>query len=285
MDVGELTMADHLTIGMCQNFITYDFDENLTGALAMVDQAARSGAQMVVFTEMFFTPYEPKVMRSAASLSLKALDSMREKASSHGIHIVTGSMPWPADSGKLFNRVYVIGPDGSVVYHHDKIHLFDCTPPGGPSVKESETITPGSSIGHFETPWGRASVIVCYDIRFTPLTQLMSDWDIRLLFVPAAFSQATGKAHWEMLVRMRAIELQAFVIGVQPAYNPELRYIPWGHSLAASPWGDILCDAGTAQTVQLVDLDLRDIERIRAQFPLREHRRLDLYRTEYTGGS
>ncbi len=278
-------MADHATIGMCQNLITYDFEKNIARALSMVDKAAGSGAQIVVFTEMFFTPYEPKAIRSAAPYSPGALDSLREKAAGHKIHIVTGSMPWPSDGEKLYNRVYVIDPDGEVIHHHDKVHLFDCTPPGGPSVRESDTTVAGDSIGHFETPWGRASVIVCYDIRFTPLTQVLADRDIRLLFVPAAFSKATGKAHWEMLVRMRAIELQAFVVGVQPAYNPDLRYVPWGHSLAASPWGDILCDAGAGETVKVVRLDMADIERIRTQFPLRAHRRLDLYQTNWKGGS
>jgi predicted amidohydrolase len=88
-----------------------------------------------------------------------------------------------------------------------------------------------------------------------------------------------------MLVRMRAIELQAFVIGVQPAYNPDLKYIPWGHSMIASPWGEILLDAGIDETVQVVKLDLTEIAKIRAQFPLRAHRRHDLYQTVWKGGA
>jgi predicted amidohydrolase len=126
---------------------------------------------------------------------------------------------------------------------------------------------------------------VCYDIRFTPLAQILIERDVRLLFIPAAFSLTTGKAHWEMLVRLRAVELQAFVIGVQPAYNPSLAYIPWGHSMVASPWGDVLLDAGTSETVQVVKLDLREIEKIKAQFPLSAHRRFDLYQTIWKGGS
>jgi omega-amidase len=278
-------MFSQVSIGVCQNFITYDFEHNITKAAAMVDRAAGMGAQIVIFTEMFFTPYEPKAIRSAAQFSTKALEVMKASASSNKIHIVAGSMPWISQGERLLNRAYVIGPDGQIIYHHDKIHLFDCTPPGGPSVKESDTIDPGSSIGYFDTPWGNASVIVCYDIRFTPLTQILADKDVRLLFVPAAFSLATGKAHWEMLVRIRSVELQAFVIGVQPAYNPDLKYIPWGHSLIASPWGDILYDAGTDETVQVVNLDLEQIEKIRTQFPLHAHRRDDLYQTVWKGGS
>jgi omega-amidase len=278
-------MVDQVSIGICQNFLTYDFEHNIKRAAAMADQAADMGADIVVFTEMFFTPYEPKAIRSAAQFSTQALDAMKAKASGRKITIVAGSMPWKSQGDRLYNRAYVIGPDGEILFHHDKIHLFDCTPPGGPVVKESEVILPGSSLKHFETPWGNASVIVCFDIRFTPLTQLLADKDVRLLFVPAAFSQATGKAHWEMLVRMRSVELQAFVIGVQPAYNPDLKYVPWGHSMIASPWGEILFNAGTDETVQVVKVDLTEIDKIRAQFPLCAHRRQDLYQTVWKGGS
>jgi omega-amidase len=279
------SMADQVSIGICQNSLTYDFEHNITRAAAMADEAAEMGADIAVFTEMFFTPYEPKAIRLAAQFSPKALDVMKAKAAGHKMYIVAGSMPWNAQGDRLYNRAYVLGPDGQVVFHHDKIHLFDCAPPGGPVVKESEVIIPGGSLAHFETPWGNASVIVCYDIRFTALTQLLADKDLRLLFIPAAFSQATGKAHWEMLVRMRALELQSFVIGVQPAYNPDLKYIPWGHSTIASPWGEILLDAGPGETVQVVRLDLTEIDKIRAQFPLCAHRRGDLYQTVWKGGS
>ena len=279
------SMVDQVSIGICQNSLTYNFEHNIKRAAAMADQAADMGADIVVFTEMFFTPYEPKAIRSAEHFSPQALDAMKDKAFSKKIYIVTGSMPWKSQGERLYNRAYVLGPEGEIIFHHDKIHLFDCTPPGGPVVKESEVIIPGSSLTHFETPWGNASVIVCYDIRFTPLTQLLADKDVRLLFIPAAFSQATGKAHWEMLVRMRAVEMQAFVIGVQPAYNPDLKYIPWGHSMIASPWGEILLDAGIDETVQVVKLDLTEIHKIRAQFPLCAHRRQDLYQTVWKGGS
>jgi omega-amidase len=273
--------AQQVSIGICQNKQEYDFEQNIRHAASMVDEAVAMGAGVVVFTEMFFTPYEPRAIRSAASFTTLALDALKKKSILHRIYIVAGSVPWPSQGERFFNRAVVLGPDGGVIYHHDKIHLFDCTPPGGPSVRESEVVVPGSTLSHFETPWGNASVIVCYDIRFTALTQLLAERDVRILFVPAAFSQATGRAHWEMLVRMRAVELQAFVIGVQPAYNPDLKYVPWGHSMVSSPWGDILLDAGIDETVKVVTIDLKEIERIRTQFPLLAHRRKDLYKTSW----
>jgi omega-amidase len=273
--------TQQVCIGICQNKQSYDFEQNIRHASSMVDEAVAMGAEVIAFTEMFFTPYESSAIRAAARFATLALENLKEKAILHRIHIIAGSIPWPGQGDRFFNRAVVLGPDGDMIYHHDKIHLFDCTPPGGPSVKESAVIVPGSSLGHFGTPWGNASVIVCYDIRFTPLFQLLADRDVRCLFVPAAFSLATGKAHWELLVRIRAVELQAYVIGVQPAYNPNLKYIPWGHSMVASPWGDILLDAGLDEVVKVVTIDLREINTIRTQFPLLAHRRKDLYRTSW----
>lgn len=272
-----------LAVGICQLRQGYDFEANIDGAVAMAGRAADMGARIAVLPEMFSTPYEPASIRKAAPMSGSALEKLQAVAEERGIYIVAGSLPWPSDQGRLFNRSHVIGPSGEIIHRHDKIHLFDCTPPGGPRVMESDTVVPGGSLGHFSTPWGNAAVIVCYDIRFTPITQLLLDRDVRLLFVPAAFSLATGKAHWEMLVRIRAVELQAFVIGAQPAENPELRYVPWGHSIVASPWGEVLSDAGTDETVEVTRIDLDEVEGIRARFPLRAHRRDDLYATSWKG--
>jgi omega-amidase len=276
--------ANTLTVGMCQIMQGYDFGQNLARTLAKIDEAGTRGAQVVVLTEMFFTPYEPSSIKRSAPLAQEALARLRESAAGNGVMIVAGSMPWETGGSKLFNRSWVIDARGEVIHHHDKIHLFDCTPPGGPVVRESDGIVPGGALGTFETPWGRAAVVVCYDIRFSPLTQVLVDKGVRLLFIPAAFSLSTGTAHWEMLVRIRAVELQGFVVGVQPARNPELRYVPYGHSLAASPWGEILADAGEGEGVALVSIDLDEVRAIRDRFPLAAHRRQDLYETRWRGG-
>ncbi len=270
---------DTLIIGLCQIRNGYDFEENLSKALLMIDKAVEEGAEIAVLPEMFITPYEPDSIRKAASLSSEALDRIRERATKDGIIVVAGSMPCEGDGKRFFNRSFVIGKTGQIIHQHDKIHLFDCSPPGGPRVRESETIRPGSAVGTFDTHWGTASVLVCYDIRFTPLTQVLADRGVRLLFVPAAFSLSTGRAHWEMLMRIRAVEIQGFVIGVQPAYNDSLKYVPYGHSMVASPWGEIIADAGNEETVKVVSLDLKHIEIIRQTFPLLAHRRKDLYDT------
>lgn len=274
---------DTVAIGICQIIQGYDFEENLSRALGMIDEAACKGADIVALPEMFFTPYEPFCIRAAAPLAVKAKDLIRQRAKRHGIIVIAGSMPWEGDGKRFFNRAFVFDREGNTTYSHDKIHLFDCTPPEGPAVKETDVIRPGNSLGTFQTPWGNASVIVCYDIRFSPVAQLLADQDVNLLFVPAAFSTATGTAHWEMLVRSRAVEMQAYVIGVQPAHNPLLKYIPYGHSMIASPWGEVILDAGRDEAVKIVHIDLDEIQAIRAKFPLLAHRRKDLYSTTWQG--
>lgn len=275
---------DTVTIGVCQIRQGYDFRQNLEKSLDMIDEACLKGARIVVLTEMFFTPYEPPSIKSSAFLAVEALARVKERAARHGAMIVAGSMPWETGRSKLFNRAFVIGPDGGEIHHHDKIHLFDCIPPGGPAVKESETIEPGASLDAFDTPWGKAAALVCYDIRFSPLTQLLVDQGVSLLFIPAAFSLATGPAHWEMLMKVRAVELQGFVVGVQPARNPALKYVPYGHSMVTSPWGEVILDAGEDEAVAVAALDLGQVQAIRDKFPLIAHRRADLYHTSWRSG-
>ncbi len=271
----------NISVGICQLKQGYDFEKNISKALSMIDEAAVRGADVVVLPEMFLSPYEPGSVRSSSVYVPGAIDRFKDISARLGVYVVAGSMPIDGDESRRFNSALVFGSDGQVVFSHNKIHLFDCTPPGGPRVKESDFIIPGDTCGSFDTPWGKASVIVCYDIRFTPIAQFLADQDVQLLFVPAAFSLATGPAHWEMLVRLRSVEIQGFVVGVQPAYNPELKYVPYGHSMIASPWGDVLCDAGSDEALEVVSLDLDEVKRIRQSFPLLAHRRKDLYTTSW----
>lgn len=274
----------YLSLGICQLMQGYDIEKNLIRAISQIDEAQARGAEVAVLPEMFLCPYEPHAIKTAIAYTHEAMDKLKACSRRHGIFIIAGSLPFEAGEKRPKNRAIVFDPKGDLIYRHDKIHLFDCSPPGGPHVKESATISPGNSLGTFLTPWGVASVIVCYDIRFTPLIQLLVDQHVRLLFVPAAFTLSTGKAHWEMLLRLRAVEIQGFVVGVQPAFNDELNYVPYGHSIVAGPWGDVLLDAGDKETVEVIRLDMLESENIQKKFPLIAHRRADLYRTVWNGG-
>ncbi len=269
-----------LKLGLCQLRQTYELERNRLRAFELVRRAAEQGAQMIALPEMFACAYEPEAIKALAQLEPAISAECAALARELDCYLVAGSLP-VASAGGLRNRAQVFGPDGACVHHHDKIHLFDCQPPDGPLVRESATLDAGSALETFETPWGRAAVLICYDLRFTPLIELLAERDVRLLFVPAAFSLATGRAHWEMLVRLRAVELQGFVAGIQPATNPALSYVPWGHSLVADPWGEVVAAAADGEEVVIAELDLEDVERIRARFPLKRHHRNDLYVTRW----
>jgi len=273
----------YLSVGICQIKQGYDIEKNLARGLDMIDEAALKGSEVVVLPEMFITPFEASSMRGAMYFTQEAIQRLKEKSAAHGIYIIGGSLPYDAGDEKFYNRVMVFDPTGALIYSHDKIHLFDCSPPGVPSAKESDMIRPGDRLDTFNTPWGKASAIVCYDMRFTPLIQILAQKEIIVLFVPASFSLSTGKAHWNMLVRIRAVEIQGIVVGVQPAFNPELGYVPYGHSMIASPWGDVLFDAGADEVVDVVRVDMTDVGKIRKAFPLLAHTRHDLYTTDWLG--
>lgn len=269
-----------LKIGLCQPLQDYDYRSCCERAFAQVRQAVAAGAEIAVLPEMFACPYEPAAIKSLKSETHAISAACAELAQELGCYLVAGSLPFELD-GELRNRAQVFGPDGALRHVHDKLHLFDCQPPDGPLVRESDTLSPGRNLNTFETPWGRAAVLICYDLRFAPLTELLAQADVRLLFVPAAFSLATGRAHWEMLVRLRAVELQGFVIGVQPATNTALGYVPWGHSLVADPWGEVVAAADSEPQALLAELDLDLIDSTRARFPLKLHHRHDLYTTRW----
>ena len=273
-------MAENkVTIGICQLKQDLDISSNIQKSADMAEMAAGNGASIAVLPEMFLCPYEPFYIKKALKSSEYAIDVLRKTALRNRIYIVAGSVPWSRGEAKPYNRAFVINPAGEEIFFHDKMHLFDCDPPGGAKVVESATVQAGNTLGAFKTPWGMCSVIVCYDIRFTSLTQLLADMGVRILFIPAAFSMTTGPAHWEMLVRMRAMELQGYVAGVQPARNKEFNYIPYGHSIVAGPFGEVIADLGEGESLSVIEIDLNECDNIKKRFPLHEHRRSDLYRT------
>jgi omega-amidase len=266
-------------IGICQLKQNLDISSNIRKSAEMAEEAAGNGAAIVALPEMFLCPYEPFYIKKAIKSAEYAIDILKRTALRNRIYIVAGSVPWSIGEAKPYNRAFVIDPAGEEIFFHDKIHLFDCDPPGGAKVVESAAVQPGNTLGAFKTPWGMCSVIVCYDIRFTALSQLLANMGVKIMFVPAAFSMTTGPAHWDMLVRMRAMELQGYVAGVQPARNNEFNYIPYGHSIIAGPFGEVITDLGEGESSSVIEIDLNECDNLKKSFPLLEHRRSDLYRT------
>ncbi|XP_017278897.1 omega-amidase NIT2 [Kryptolebias marmoratus] len=187
-----------------------------------------------------------------------------------------GSIP-EEDCGKLYNSCAVFNPDGEMILKHRKIHLFDINVPGKIRFQESETLSPGSSLSTFDTPFCKVGVGICYDMRFAELAQLYGRKGCQLLVYPGAFNMTTGPAHWELLQRARAVDNQVFVATASPARDEAASYVAWGHSSVVNPWGEVISKAGAEETIIYADIDLQYLADIRQQIPITSQRRDDLY--------
>lgn len=254
-------------------------------AAAIVDAAARAAAGGAA---MLFTPEMSGLLdrnrdRARAMIRQEAEDvvltAAREAARSHGIWIHLGSLAIARDDGKWANRAFVIDDAGEVRARYDKIHMFDVDLATGESWRESNAYTAGDSVVTVDTPVGRLGLAVCYDVRFPALFEALGREACDVIAIPAAFTVPTGKAHWHLMQRARAVEASAFVISAAQVGHHEDGRDTYGHSIAVGPWGEVLLDMGGADDggtagVAFVDLPLERIGEVRAQLPSLANRRV-----------
>jgi predicted amidohydrolase len=207
------------------------------------------------------------------------LSGLRAAAADHGIWLVIGSLALKTGDadGRFANRSFLIGPQGQIAAHYDKIHMFDVDVSATETYRESSGYRPGDRAILADTPLGRIGMTVCYDMRFPHLYRALAQAGAEILSVPSAFSPVTGAAHWHVLLRARAIETGCFVLapaqtGVHPQQDGRERRT-YGHSLAVAPWGEVLADAGTDPGVTFVDLDLAAVADARRRVPSLRHDR------------
>ncbi len=180
---------------------------------------------------------------------------------------------FPESVGALtYNTCLIIAPDGGTIAKYRKMHLFEITYPDGRTFGENRVLTPGKEIVVFPTAFGPMGVMICFDIRFPRLADLIAEAGARVIFVPAAFNTFTGPLHWHITFRARATDNQLFMIGASPSRNSAGGYEPYGHSLACDPFGRIIGELGENEDVLIVDLDLGAIEQARAAIPIRRNR-------------
>lgn len=232
---------------------------------------------------MLFTPEMSGLLdrdsaRAAANICGEGEDvvlaEVRAVAKSHGIWVHLGSLAIRADSGKIANRAFVIDPNGQIRARYDKIHLFDVDLPTGESWRESAVYSGGErSVLVDATPVGRLGLTICYDLRFPELYAKLAENGADVVATPAAFTVPTGRAHWEVLLRARAIEAGLFVVAAAQVGSHEDGRETYGHSLVVGPWGEVLLDMGDAPGVGFVELDLQEIETVRSRLPALRHRR------------
>jgi predicted amidohydrolase len=266
-------MGATLRVAAVQMVSGGDVGANLEAAQSLVARAAGEGARLVVLPEYFGM----LGARATDKLAVQEVDGegpqqafLRDEARRHGIFLVGGCVPIAtADAARVRSASLVYGPDGRRVARYDKIHLFRFAR-GDESYDEAKTIEPGSSPVAFDLPCGRTGLSICYDVRFPELYRALGD--VALILVPAAFTATTGEAHWELLLRARAVENQCYVLAAaQGGLHPNGRRTH-GHSMLVDPWGRVIaCHAEGPGTVA-GDVDPGEIGRVRRELPALSHR-------------
>lgn len=273
-------MNGRLKVGLTQWRATRDVERNTETAGAMVREAAAGGADLVLLPENGLMLGSNAEMRDAAfHAEAPQVVRLAGLAREHGVTVVLGGMKNRTPDG-VFNSALVLGPDGSVTGRYDKIHLFDARV-GGTSFEASGVELPGSEPVLVEVNGVVVGLTVCYDVRFPELYRALAGAGAQVLLVPAAFTRITGAAHWEVLLRARAIENGAFVVASATVHGdggePDV-FETYGHALAVGPWGDVLADLGEAQAAcRVVELDLAAVDKARTALAVLRQTRPDAY--------
>ena len=251
---------------------------NAAAIAKMAARAKSEGADMLLTPEMAGYLDRDR-QRAAGTLKPAAEDivlaAVRDAAAKHGLWIHLGSIPLKDEraDGRWANRSFMIDDKGQIRAHYDKIHLFDVDLATGESWRESSVYGPGEQVVAVDTPWARMGFSICYDMRFPDLYRALTNAGATVLLAPAAFTVPTGRAHWHVLLRARAIEAGCFVIApAQVGHHADGR-VTYGHSLVIDPWGEVLLDMKEETGLGFANLDLSRIEDVRSRVPAIANRR------------
>ncbi len=253
-----------------------DIQENLVQAEAFIREAARRGANYVQ------TPENTLIMEVDAEHLLEKISpedqtegvaQFSRLAKELGIWLHIGSLAVKVGKGRAANRAFLFAPDGEAICRYDKIHMFDVDLPSGESYRESATFEPGKCAYVAEIPWGGLGIATCYDMRFPEQYKALAQAGAKFLTAPSAFTKVTGEAHWHVLLRARAIENGCFVFAAAQGGRHANGRTTYGHSIAISPWGEIIAEAGTEPGVIVADIDSGEVDRVRARIPALDHTR------------
>lgn len=253
-----------------------DVAENLRDAASWIRAAAAQGAQFVATpenTSLMAADAGAKLAQSHEEARDPALPMFGALAKELGIWLLIGSLAIKVSDTKTANRSFLFSPDGQIAARYSKIHLFDVDLPSGESYRESNTVAGGGEAVVANTPWGGVGLSVCYDMRFAKLYRALAKKGAFAFTAPSAFTETTGKAHWHVLLRARAIENGAFMIApAQGGLHANGRRT-YGHSLIVSPWGDIMAEGGTEPGIVMAEIDPKWSTEARAKVPSLEHDR------------
>lgn len=273
-------MSRRFLLACVQLHSTNDLQHNLERCRHWIRQAAERSVELVILPEDF--GYMAVLEKEKLGLKPAELgrikESIREEAIRYGIHVLAGGYPTLADDGeRLTNTATLFSPTGEELAHYNKIHLFDADPPGLPPLRESDLIQPGNEVVVVETNLCTIGLSICYDLRFPEMYRMMALQGAELITVPAAFTLTTGKDHWRVLLRARAIENQCYVAAAgQWGRHSEKRH-SFGMSLVADPWGSVVACASEGEGLAVAEFQPPRIEKVRETVPCRRHIRRDLF--------
>ena len=250
-----------------------DVEANLATAGRLVAEAAAAGAELVALPEYFAlisSDERAKVRLREREGSGRLQDFLRDTAQRNRVWLVGGTIPLVAEADdKVRNTSLVFNPEGRQAARYDKIHLFGYQR-GSERYDEAATIEPGATVAVFRSPAGRTGLSVCYDLRFPELFRAMGT--VELVVLPSAFTWTTGRAHWEVLLRARAIENQCYLMAPAQGGRHQSGRHTWGHTMIVDPWGEVLACRGEGEGVVLADVEPQRIAAVRETLPALGHR-------------
>ena len=250
---------------------------NIDIVMTLIDEAYNRGAELVVLPEMFNCySYQEIMVENAETIPGYTTDLLAEKAKEKGIYIIFGIYE-KANDNKAYNSAVAVGPDGKVLDTYSKTHLFDINVPGSITYLESSHVTPGQKITNVNINNIKCGMAVCYDLRFPELFRTMALNGAMMFAMPCAFTHATGKFHWDPLLKARAIENQTFMIAANQIGKHPNGIISHGNSMIVDPWGRVIVQAAKEDNIIVAELNFKTLEMVRNEMALHTQRRTDLY--------
>ena len=276
-------MVQTFTVACVQTTAGPDVKTNIINASALVREAHKSGATLIVLPEvtniidMDRSAMAEKLSAEVDDISLVAFCTLAVELK---VWLLLGSLGLKHETAlnaegkpKFANRSFLIGDDGVVRNRYTKIHLFDVDLGAGETYQESKSYEPGNETVVADTPWGKLGMTICYDIRFPHLYRKLAQAGAKFLSIPAAFARPSGKAHWHVLMRARAIENGCYVFAAAQCGEHGSGRSTYGHSLIVDPWGEILADGGTEIGFVLAEIDTSLVDKVRQKIPSLTHDR------------
>jgi predicted amidohydrolase len=275
--------AEPFTVACVQFTAGPDLEPNIVAVSELIRRARDAGADFITTPEAsnFIESGQKRRDKALREVDDPFLAAMRALARETGAWVLVGSLvidpagePGAAEGEtRLANRSFLIDAEGGIVAKYDKIHLFDIDLPNGESIRESNAYRPGARSVIAETPWGRLGMTVCYDVRFPQLYRMLAQAGADFLSVPSVFTVPTGKAHWETLLRSRAIENGAFVFAAAQTGEHTAGRKSYGHSLIVDPWGEVLAEGGEGVRIITAKIDPARVAKVRGGLPSLQHDR------------